>query len=91
MEDANQWMLNNAARCRMPLLPNNILISDSGFENVNAFNTVTTHWHQTEAQSRRGKTIAWTQAAQLCQNMNMDTRHIQVSKVKGMKLEAFVL
>lgn len=34
-------MLNNAKLCRLPLLPNNIPITDSGFENVNAFNAVT--------------------------------------------------
>lgn len=39
----------------MPLLPNNIPISDSGFENVNAFNTVTPHSHQTGGNSRTGE------------------------------------
>lgn len=39
----------------MPLLPNNIPISDSGFENVNAFNTVTPHSHQTGENSRTGE------------------------------------
>lgn len=48
-------MLNNAAFCRMPLLPNNIPISDSGFDNVNAFNTVTPHSHQTGENSRVGE------------------------------------
>lgn len=65
-QDANYWMLNNAAFCRMPLLPNNILISDSGFENVNAFNSVTPHSHQTGENSRTGeaRTYAqiWTEA-----------------------------
>ena len=45
-------MLNNAVCSRMPLLPNNIPISDSGFENVSAFNTVTPHSHQTVENSR---------------------------------------
>lgn len=47
IEDGNQRMLNNAAFCRMSLLPDNIPISDSGFENVNAFNKVNPHLHQT--------------------------------------------
>lgn len=47
IEDGNQQMLNNAAFCRMSLLPDNIPISDSGFENVNAFNKVNPHLHQT--------------------------------------------
>lgn len=43
--------LNNAALCRMPLIPDNILISDSGFENVNAFSRVAPHSHQTAENS----------------------------------------
>lgn len=53
-------MLNNAAFCRMPLLPNNILISDSGFENVNAFNTVAPHSHQTGENSRTGEACTYS-------------------------------
>lgn len=45
-------LLNNAALCQMPLLPDNILISDSRFENVNAFNAVTPHPCQTVENSR---------------------------------------
>ncbi len=53
-------MLNNAAFCGMPLLPNNIPISDSGFENVNAFNTVTPHSHQTgeNSETREARTYS---------------------------------
>lgn len=46
-------MLNNARLCRLPLLPNNIPITDSGFENVNAFNAVTPRSHQKKKKRER--------------------------------------
>lgn len=86
-EDSNQWMLNNAAFCRMPLLPDNIPISDSGFENVNAFNKVNPHLHQTgetaeaptDSCKRRKHVWPWgtkiLREAEKLTHVNTQTRH----------------
>lgn len=74
-------MLNNATFCRMPLLPNNIPISDSGFENVNAFNTVTPHSHQTGENSRTGEARTYSRRKhgqrQNKADLHQTTVHIQ--------------
>lgn len=68
-------MLNNAALCRMPLLPNNIPISDSGFENVNAFNTVTPHSHQ-----KPQEILGLERLARACRNTHTHTAETNMDR-----------
>ena len=58
----------------MPLLPNNIPISDSGFENVNAFNTVTPHSHQTGENSRTGEARTYSVYTNMHRGRDRETR-----------------